>query len=156
MSKKGLLSLWMASSILFFSNGIVHAEENIGLNAEKINEIHTEYISSEFDDETGFTIESYGESGIDSRTARTTLRPPECIHRSDLFEWNEYEAYTWNSNGHTLNTYRAYTYLGCGCSGTVKMTNNPWSQHIYRYIDRGHKEGVIDITMIFVVKCVLT
>lgn len=142
MSKKSFLSSCMACAILILSNGnIVHAEENVGMSAEKIYEIHKEYVSSQFDDETDFAIESYGESGIDNRSARVALRPPECIHRSDLFEWNEYKAYTRNAIAHTYNTYWAYTYIGCGCSGTVQMTDNAWEQHTYYYIDRGHKEG---------------
>lgn len=142
MLKNRFLGVLVVFSVLLFSNGtIVNAGESTGMSVAKINEIHEEYVSSNFDDETGFTIESYGESGIDSRSARSLLRPPECIHRSEIFEWNEYKAYTWNANGHTYNTYRAYTYTSCGCSGTVQMTNNPWEQHTFRYIDRGHKEG---------------
>ncbi len=139
MGKKILLSLCMVFSILIFSNSsIAHAEENNGLDAEKINEMHKEYISAEFGDEAGFVIESYGESGIGSRSARGSIfAPPSCPHLSDLFDWSEYTAYTWNSNQHTLNTYRAYTY-SCGCSGTVKMTNNAWTDHVFQYIDKGH------------------
>ena len=141
MNKKVILSLCTALSIFLFSNGsIVQAEEDNGLDAEKIYEIHKEYVLSEFGEETDFAIESYGESGTDSRSARYLFQPPECKHKSDLFDWSEYKAYTWNGNAHSYNTYRAYTYIGCGCSGTVKVTNNPWYTHTYYYVDKGHVE----------------
>ena len=139
MSKRLLLSLCMTFSILIFSNSsIVHAEENNSLDADKIYEIHKEYVSSEYGSETCFAIESYGESGVDSRSARSLFQPPECIHRSDLFEWSEYGAYTWTADAHTYNVYRAYTYISCGCSGTVQMTHNSFQHHIMHYVDKGH------------------
>lgn len=142
MLKKRFLGIFFAFSVLLFSNrSIVNAEENIGMSAEQIYEIHQEYVFSQFDDMTGFLIDSYGESGVANRLARIIPPPPECIHRSEIFEWSEYKAYTWNNIAHTYNTYRAYTYTSCGCSGTVQMTNNPWEQHTYHYVDRGHKEG---------------
>lgn len=138
MSKKFLLRLCIAFSILIFSNSsIAHAEENNGLDAEKINEIHKEYVLSEYGDEAGFAIESYGESGIGSRSEKSVFAPPPCPHLSDLFDWSEYKAYTWNGNQHTLNTYAAYTY-SCGCSGTVQLSNNSWEDHVFHYVDRGH------------------
>lgn len=141
MSKKFWVGLFTAFSVLLFSNNsLVYAEENNGLDAEKIYEIHKEYILAEFGEDAGFTIESYGESGIDNRLTRFIPPPPECIHRSEIFEWSEYKAYTWNGTQHTCNTYRVYTYLSCGCSGTLKMTDNPWVNHSMHFVDMGHKE----------------
>lgn len=140
MSKKFWVGILTALSVLFVSNGnLVHAEENNRLDAEKIYEIHKEYVLSEYGEEAGFAIESYGDSGIDSRLTRALFPPPTCVHGSEVFEWNEYKAFTWNGTQHTQNTYRVYTYLSCGCSGTLKMTDNPWVNHDMHYVDMGHR-----------------
>lgn len=139
MSKRLFAGLLMAFSILVFSNGnIAQAEESNALTVEKIHEIHKEYVLSEYGEDADFAITFYGESGIDSRSARSLFQPPECIHRSEIFEWNEYGAFTQTNNTHTYNVYRAYTYISCGCGGTVQVTDNPPQFHSFHYVDKGH------------------
>lgn len=119
----------------------MYAEENNGLDAEKINAINErakEYVASELGDEYTFNIVYYGESGTGCRSEKSLFQPPECVHMSDLFDYTEYGMYSQNSYTHSYNIYRDYVYIGCGCSGTLKMTNNPSEPHQFYYVDKGH------------------